>query len=140
VPPASSGKKAYDYAASGERYSLPKKPAVAAASPTLFGRAAKAIGRAFGRKELVVDAPVPAAHKAAASRDNPPSASRGSTRQRRDEPRAGAAGKSTGSSARRPRQNVVASKSAKPSSADATAAEPKKSSRRRSKPKPKGKS
>jgi ribonuclease R len=45
--------KAYNYAASGERYSLPKKPAVEAKAPGVFGRAAKAIGRAFGRKEVV---------------------------------------------------------------------------------------
>ncbi|MFA6232052.1 MAG: ribonuclease R [Rhodanobacter sp.] len=138
--PASSGKKAYDYAASGERYSLPKKPAAAASSSSLFGRAAKAIGRAFGRKETVVEAPAPVAHKAAASRDNPPPASRGSTRQRRNEPRGGGAGKSTGTSALRPRQDAGTSKSAKHTPAAATDAAPKKNSRRRSKPKPKGKS
>jgi len=140
MPPTASGKKAYDYAASGERYSLPKKPAAAAKSPSLFGRAANAIGRAFGRKAPVVDAPAAAAYKATAARDNPPPASRGSTRQRRNEPRAGAAGKSTGSSARRPRQDAGAGKSAKHNPAAAADAAPKKSSRRRSKPKPKGKS
>jgi len=67
VPPPRSA-KAYDYAASGERYSLPKAaaPAVKAEkSPGMFGRAAKAIGRAFGRKESGLPAPAPAG-------DNPP--------------------------------------------------------------------
>jgi ribonuclease R len=41
--------KAYDYAASGERYSLPKKPVADSQAQGMFGRAAKAIGRAFGR-------------------------------------------------------------------------------------------
>jgi ribonuclease R len=55
--PPSGGGKAYDYAAAGERYSLPKKPAAADRAPGMFGRAAKAIGRAFGRKEVEVAAP-----------------------------------------------------------------------------------
>jgi ribonuclease R len=58
TPPAGSG-KAYDYAASGERYSLPKKAAPGRAS-SMLGRAGKAIGRAFGRKEPVAPAPAPA--------------------------------------------------------------------------------
>ncbi len=45
--------KAYDYAASGERYSLPKAAPKAAKSQGMFGKAAKAIGRAFGRREAV---------------------------------------------------------------------------------------
>ena len=61
--------KAYNYAAAGERYSLPKKPAPEAKAPGMFGRAAKAIGRAFGRKETaVIEAP---AH--AVPDENPPS-------------------------------------------------------------------
>lgn len=70
VPPPRTA-KAYDYAAGGERYSLPKAVAPKAATaraekaPGMFGRAAKAIGRAFGRGEGGVSAP-------AAARDNPP--------------------------------------------------------------------
>jgi ribonuclease R len=60
APPPATG-KSYNYAAAGERYSLPKKPAAEAKAPGMFGRAAKAIGRAFGRKEaVVVEAPAPA--------------------------------------------------------------------------------
>ncbi|MEW5315178.1 MAG: hypothetical protein WDW38_006624 [Sanguina aurantia] len=51
APAPQAAGKAYNYAASGERYSLPTKPAAAAKPPGMFGRAAKAIGRAFGRKE-----------------------------------------------------------------------------------------
>ncbi len=66
--PAQAAGKAYNYAAAGERYSLPKKPAPEAKAPGMFGRAAKAIGRAFGRKDpVVVDAPAPIAHE-----ENPP--------------------------------------------------------------------
>ncbi|MGC1549019.1 MAG: ribonuclease R [Rhodanobacter sp.] len=67
APPSRTG-KAYDYAAAGERYSLPKpakqptKPAGKASG--MFGKAAKAIGRAFGRRD--VDAP-----PAVVSGDNP---------------------------------------------------------------------
>nr|WP_049623580.1 ribonuclease R [Frateuria defendens] len=54
--------KAYDYAAAGERYSLPKsKPA------GMLGRAAKAIGRVFGRRSEEPEEP-----KAAPISDNPP--------------------------------------------------------------------
>lgn len=64
--PVATG-KAYDYAASGERYSLPKK--ATAKAPGMFGRAAKAIGRAFGRRDAVVpETPAPS--------DNPPPRSR----------------------------------------------------------------
>ena len=67
--PAQAAGKAYNYAAAGERYSLPKKPAPEAKAPGMFGRAAKAIGRAFGRKETaVIEAP---AH--AVPDENPPS-------------------------------------------------------------------
>ena len=73
VAPAQAAGKAYNYAASGERYSLPKKPVAEAKAPGMFGRAAKAIGRAFGRKDAVVaEAPVQA--------DNPPSRSHGGAR------------------------------------------------------------
>jgi ribonuclease R len=126
--PTGSG-KAYDYAASGERYSLPKKAAATTKAPGMFGRAAKAIGRAFGRKEVEVaaPAPTPAPRKAAVS-DNPPprsSSSRGAQRPAR---------KADASSSRGPR------KEASPKRGHAPAAAPtaKKAPRRR--PKPKGKS
>ncbi len=62
VPPPRSA-KAYDYAASGQRYSLPKaaQPAPKAEkAPGMFGRAAKAIGRAFGRREAELPIAAPA--------------------------------------------------------------------------------
>jgi ribonuclease R len=129
TPPGGSG-KAYDYAASGERYSLPKKAAATTKAPGMFGRAAKAIGRAFGRKEVEVaaPAPTPAPRKAAVS-DNPPprssSTARGAQRPAR---------KADASSSRGPR------KEASPKRGHAPAAAPtaKKAPRRR--PKPKGKS
>ncbi len=79
VPPRAA--RAYDYAASGERYSLPShrgaKPSVPAApdrsgkAATAFGRVVKAVGRAFGRggtaDEAAESTPV---------RDNPPKARR----------------------------------------------------------------
>ena len=80
VPPTGTT-KAYDYAASGERYSLPKKPAVATGAQGMFGRAAKAIGRAFGRRDKVVpetaapNEPLPSGR---ILRDNPPPRSRAS--------------------------------------------------------------
>jgi ribonuclease R len=68
APPQAAG-KAYNYAAAGERYSLPKKPVAEAKAPGMFGRAAKAIGRAFGRKDVaVVEAPAHVDHD-----ENPPS-------------------------------------------------------------------
>ena len=76
TPPVGTA-KAYDYAASGERYSLPKKPAGAASAPGMFGRAAKAIGRAFGRRDKV--APEAAVPSERVLRDNPPPRSRAST-------------------------------------------------------------
>jgi ribonuclease R len=49
-PPPTGSRKAYDYNASGERYSLPKPAAKAAPKAQgFFGRAAEAVGRAFGR-------------------------------------------------------------------------------------------
>jgi ribonuclease R len=62
APPV-AGSRAYDYAAAGERYSLPKKPAAPTKSRGMFGRAAQAIGRVFGhggKPEKVVTEPTPA--------------------------------------------------------------------------------
>ncbi|WP_343854545.1 ribonuclease R [Rhodanobacter soli] len=128
--PAGSG-KAYDYAAAGERYSLPKKAATTKA-PGMFGRAAKAIGRAFGRKEVEVAAPAPAPRKAAVNDNPPPRAQPAATRQhaggqhqgRRVEP----------SSGRRPRNDGSAKRGPAPAAAPQA---PKKHGGR--KPKPKGK-
>ena len=48
--PPTAPRRAYDYSASGERYSLPKPASAPAAKPPgMFGRAARAVGRAFGR-------------------------------------------------------------------------------------------
>jgi ribonuclease R len=131
TPPSGSG-KAYDYAASGERYSLPKKAAATAKAPGMFGRAAKAIGRAFGRKDAEVAAPAPAAAPAprkAATGDNPPprssSTARGAQRPAR---------KADASSSRGPRKEASSKRGQAPAAAPAA----KKPSRRR--PKPKGKS
>ena len=72
VAPPTGTAKAYDYAASGERYSLPKKPASTTKAPGMFGRAANALGRAFGRRDArVPETPVPS--------DHPPSRSRAAT-------------------------------------------------------------
>jgi ribonuclease R len=50
APSPKASHKAYDYSASGERYSLPRPAAAPAAKPPgMFGRAARAVGRAFGR-------------------------------------------------------------------------------------------
>ncbi|WP_108472297.1 ribonuclease R [Rhodanobacter thiooxydans] len=131
--PTGSG-KAYDYAAAGERYSLPKKAAATSKAPGMFGRAAKAIGRAFGRKEAEVAAPpAPAPRKAVVSDNLPPRAA-AATRQhagggqqqgRRAEP----------SSDRRPRKGGSAKRGPAPAAAPSA---PKKHGGR--KPKPKGKS
>ncbi|MGN6229524.1 MAG: ribonuclease R [Dyella sp.] len=108
VPPPRTA-KAYDYSASGERYSLPKaaKPLVKAEkAPGMFGRAAKAIGRAFGRRDAELPVVAPAS-------DNPPPRSRApapavepASRKRRGAssqearsqgaPRKGASGQSSG--------------------------------------------
>jgi ribonuclease R len=50
APLPKAPRKAYDYSASGERYSLPRPAsgAPAAKPPGMFGRAARAVGRAFG--------------------------------------------------------------------------------------------
>jgi ribonuclease R len=129
--PAGTG-KAYDYAAAGERYSLPKKAAATTKAPGMFGRAAKAIGRAFGRKEAEVAAPAPAPRKAAVSDNPPPRAQPTAARQhaggqhqgRRVEP----------SSDRRPRKGGSAKRGPAPAAAPQA---PKKHGGR--KPKPKGK-
>ena len=48
--PSKEPRKAHDYSASGERYSLPRPGSAPAAKPPgMFGRAARAVGRAFGR-------------------------------------------------------------------------------------------
>lgn len=133
TPPTGSG-KAYDYAASGERYSLPKK-AAATKAPGMFGRAAQAIGRAFGRKEPAAAAGAP--YKAAAS-DNLPSSPHTSSRQHAGEQRSSRApnaGRAGQPAARRPRKDGSAKRG--PAPAAATHA-PKKNGGR--KPKPKGKS
>ena len=87
VPAPQAAGKAYNYAASGERYSLPKKPAAAAKPTSMFGRAAKAIGRAFGRKEApVVEAPEHAARSepaASSSRSRHAPSNDSSSRPRR---------------------------------------------------------
>jgi ribonuclease R len=133
--PAGSG-KAYDYAAAGERYSLPKKAAATTKAPGMFGRAAKAIGRAFGRKEAEVVAPAPApAPRKAAVNDNPPSSSSASTRRHAGEQRPGR--KAEASTDRRPRKDGAARRAPAPA-ATAAPAPKKKSNRHRSKPKPKG--
>ncbi|MHB1059487.1 MAG: ribonuclease R [Rhodanobacter sp.] len=120
-PPTGSG-KAYDYAASGERYSLPKKAAAATArAPGVFGRAAKAIGRAFGRKTEEVAAPATVSRKAAVH-DNPPASEPRSSRKAKTSPSHG------------PRKDGSQGRGKGP----ATAPAPKKNPRRR--PKPKGKS
>ena len=132
--PPTGGGKAYDYAASGERYSLPKKAAATAKAPGMFGRAAKAIGRAFGRKDAEVAAPAPASTPAATPRkaatgNNPPprssSTARGAQRPAR---------KADASSSRGSRKEASSKRGQAPAAAPAA----KKQPRRR--PKPKGKS
>jgi ribonuclease R len=130
--------KAYDYAASGERYSLPK--AAAAKTPGMFGRAAKAIGRAFGRKEVAA----PPAEAAPAAASEP--ARR--TRQQADTSQhPGPSKKAGNASARRPRKQGGEAGAKRETAAAAPKAKagdaPKRagsgnSGRRRSKPKPKG--
>ncbi|MEO7065716.1 MAG: ribonuclease R [Rhodanobacter sp.] len=157
--PAPSASHAYDYAASGERYSVPSK----AKSTSLIGRAAKAIGRVFGRKTAV-------AKEVAAPVDYPPATPRPASRPTRKgasshsgvdasatrRPRKAKAGGAAPRAASRRADSSPAAKSAARSttkqtpqrpaaqaakSTTATSA-PKKSTRRRSKPKskPKGES
>ncbi|KZC36445.1 UNVERIFIED_ORG: exoribonuclease R, partial [Rhodanobacter sp. FW104-R5] len=129
--PTGSG-KAYDYAAAGERYSLPKKAAATTKAPGMFGRAAKAIGRAFGRKEVEVAAPAPAPRKAAVSDNPPPRAQPAAARQHAGGQHQGRRVES--SSDRRPRKEGSARRGPAPA---ATSPAPKKHGGR--KPKPKGK-
>ena len=77
--PPTRGTRAYDYAAAGERYSLPKPATATVKTPGMFGKAAKAIGRAFGRKDAAVVAE--ASPQRIAPGDNPPTDSHAS-RQR----------------------------------------------------------
>ncbi|MFI4878615.1 MAG: RNB domain-containing ribonuclease, partial [Steroidobacterales bacterium] len=108
APPPRTG-KAYDYAASGERYSLPKaahKPVAAkpAKAQGMFGKAASAIGRAFGRREKIAEvepttsaSPAPKPHAARP-------ASEAGNRSRRGpapaSPRSGGGGEARGGKAR----------------------------------------
>ncbi|THD07088.1 ribonuclease R [Rhodanobacter lindaniclasticus] len=124
--PPSGSSKAYDYAAAGERYSLPKKAAAADKAPGMFGRAAKAIGRAFGRKQVEVAAPPPAPRKAPSA--SPPSRAPAS----RHEP---VPGRKPGAA---PSDGPRKQSSSRRGQAPAAAPAPKKNPRRR--PKPKGKS
>ncbi|MFC5437465.1 ribonuclease R [Rhodanobacter umsongensis] len=141
--PPTGGAKPYDYAASGERYSLPKKGVATTKAPGMFGRAAKAIGRAFGRKEAAAVVPDEAPHKASMP-DRPPPRAQGSTRRQSGEQRSGrtqSPGKATRPADSRPRRDDAGgNRSARQSAAPPAAAAAKKSSRRRSKPKPKGQS
>jgi ribonuclease R len=142
APAPQAAGKAYNYAASGERYSLPKKPAAEAKAPGMFGRAAKAIGRAFGRKEApVVEAPV---HVERA--EHPPSRSRGasssndsSNRSRRGSSSSASEGSSNRSSGSNRGKGQGQNRSSH--SAPAPAASPSTGNRKRGprKPKPKGK-
>jgi ribonuclease R len=111
-----AGSKAYDYAAAGERYSLPKKPAPQARSKSMFGRAAQAIGRVFGHgskpeKAVVEATPTPPQPTASASR---------SPRRRHagagDTPvEAGPARKRGNAPAQRPRKTTATAPKPKPS-------------------------
>jgi ribonuclease R len=143
-----AGGKAYDYAASGERYSLPKKAPAAAKPAGLFGRATKAIGRAFGRKQAEpvasppASTPVPAPRKTTASNHSPsrPAAGKQSVGKhptgKQPEGKRGTARKAKeSSSSNNPRKEESRQRGAAPAAASA----PKKHSRRR-RPKPKGES
>jgi ribonuclease R len=136
----STGAAKYDYAANGERYSLPKKPAAVSRQQGMLGRAAQAIGRAFSRKEPAVVEPAVEPLRKAALSDNPPPRARTPGARRGSEQRSGqapAAGKSGQSQARRPRKDSAGSGKRAPAPAGSAPA-PKKNPRR--KPKPKGKS
>jgi len=141
--PTQAAGKAYNYAASGERYSLPKKPAAEAKAPGMFGRAAKAIGRAFGRKEAeVVEAPVRSGH----GENLPPARSYSSSKpaESSHRPRRGSApadassNRSSSGSGRGKGQGQNRSGQAAPAPASTT---PSSGNRKRGprKPKPKGK-
>jgi ribonuclease R len=108
--------KAYDYAASGERYSLPKaaRPSAAKAekAPGMFGRAAKAIGRAFGRRDAValVDA-VPVAKPTPSERPAPRSRGGGQRSPRAPAPTAGKPASNSSGRGPRPTQQAASGKS-----------------------------
>ena len=127
---ASTSGKAYDYAASGERYSLPKKAARPKAQG-MFGRTADAIGRAFGRKKPVVEDVVPVVDHRETGRKQ----AAGNKVDHRGATGKSARGQSsaarTGSSAAPFRQQAAANTDKKTTA---------KSTRRRSKPTSKGKS
>jgi ribonuclease R len=148
APPPTAAGKAYDYAASGERYSLPKKAPAAAKPAGLFGRATKAIGRAFGRKQAEpvasppASTPVPAPRKATTSNHSPsrPAPGKQSVGKhptgKQPEGKRGTARKAKeSSSSNNPRKEESRQRGAAPAAASA----PKKHSRRR-RPKPKGES
>jgi len=134
VAPPRSG-KAYDYAASGERYSLPQAPKPAKAQG-MFGKAAGAIGRAFGRKKPEAAAPAPVAPQGVL-RDGPPPRSRtAGARPVGGQPSQHAPAAGQQQPARRPRKDGAGKRG--PAPATAATAAPGKKPRRRSKPKPKG--
>ncbi|WP_425493825.1 ribonuclease R [Dyella silvatica] len=140
-PPASSG-RAYDYAAAGDRYSLPgarKAPTAKTGAVAAIGRAAKAIGRVFGRRD---DAATPVAAPASSrTGDNPPPRSRPAPRKpddSRPQGRAaatpGAAGKKSAAAGSR-KSDPRKSDSRKPGSAKADSRKPGKGSGTPKKPK-----
>ena len=128
--PAGSG-KSYDYSASGERYSLPKKPAATAKAPGMFGRATRAIGRAFGRKKAEVVTSSPAPSRVAVS-ENPPSRSPAAARSPTGEQRSNRNVKES-STSRGPRKQRSAQRGQAPAATPAPKSNPKR------RPKPKGK-
>ncbi|MEP6899571.1 MAG: RNB domain-containing ribonuclease, partial [Rhodanobacter sp.] len=132
VTPAGGSGKAFDYAASGDRYSLPKKVvAPPVKTPNMFGRAANAIGRAFGRKEAKpVEAPVARDHPPTRSHAPAPAADHG------NRPRRGSApGKAAAQAPSRGKRQGPSANSGQPA-----ASTPAGGNRRGGrKPKPKGK-
>src|SRR6185312_9034520 len=85
--------KAYDYAATGERYSLPGSKAKA---PGMVGKAAQAIGRMFGRREQPVSPTVPSPRDNAppdAAHSSKPTAKKGDGKQHMNTPKAPRAAK-----------------------------------------------
>ena len=125
-----SSSKAYDYAASGERYSLPKKAAPAKAKG-MFGRTADAIGRAFGRKKAPVEAVAPVDdHRQAASKPAP-------GRRNEHKTSAGKSGDARSNAARAGKRGTLSNR---PSSENPEKKSGSKPARRRSKPTSKGKS
>ncbi len=78
--PAQAG-NAYDYKGAGERYSLPKKAAAPAKSASMFGRAANAIGRVFGRGDKPAPASTGVPETLTAKTTTNPPAERGARRR-----------------------------------------------------------